>query len=74
MDMIELAEPRGHFQVLVRRLAEEAVSAIHHDAPEPEYSNEVRSLERRFTDILRGYLSARSRASRALSAKDESHD
>lgn len=69
----KLKEPMGHFQVLVRKLAEEAMSAIHHDASEPEHSNEVRALERRFTNVLRGYLSARSRERNPASREALSH-
>jgi len=67
----KLREPKGAFQEVVRRLAEEAIAVTHHDIGEhePEYISEVRSMERRFTNVLRGYLSARSReAGRAMLA------
>lgn len=44
--------------VLVRRLAETAMSVTHHDAAdyEPGYIHEVETMEQKFTTILRGKL------------------
>lgn len=57
-----LREPKGAFQEIVRRLAEAAMSCTHHDAAadEPGYIHEVQSMERHFTNILRGKLKVRS--------------
>jgi hypothetical protein len=53
-----LKEPKTKMGVLVRRLAEVAMSVTHHDAAdtEPGYIHEVQSIERKFTAILRGKL------------------
>ena len=70
--MAKLREPKGKFQEMVRRLAEEAITVTHHDADEQSFASEVTSMERRFTNVLRAYLSARSRTSRAaLEPRDE---
>lgn len=54
----KLREPKGKFQELIRRLAEVAMSVTHHDAAhhEPGYIHEVQSMERQFTNILRGKI------------------
>jgi hypothetical protein len=56
--MNSLREPKGRFQEVVRRLAEAAMSVTHHDASEdePGYIFEVQSMERKFTNILRGKM------------------
>lgn len=53
-----LREPKGFFQVTVRRLAEAAMSVTHHDIDyaEPEAIHEIQAMERLFTLILRGKL------------------
>jgi len=53
-----LPEPRGARAELLRRLAEAAMSITHHDASDTEdgYISEVRSMERKFSNILRGKL------------------
>lgn len=53
-----LREPKGFFQVTVRRLAEAAMSVTHHDIDyaEPEAISEIQAMERLFTSILRGKL------------------
>lgn len=53
-----LKEPKTRMAVLVRRLAEAAMSVTNHDAAdhEPGYIHEVESMERRFAQILRGKL------------------
>lgn len=55
-----LKEPKSKMGILVRRLAETAMSITHHDASdsEPGYIHEVQAMERRFTAILRGKLRA----------------
>ena len=58
--MADLREPRGFFQETVRKLAEVAIDVTHHDDQEPEYTNEMQALERRFTNILRGKLRSSS--------------
>lgn len=70
-DRPPLKTPKGRFQEMVRRLAEEAMSVTHHDIDhaEPEAIHEIEAMELRFTNILRGYLSARSKA-RARSGGD----
>lgn len=71
MEHAPLREPKGPFQRLVRRLAEEALTCTHHDADEIHAASEINAMERRFTNILRGYLAAESRR-RALD--EASHD
>ena len=63
---MKLREPKGHFQETVRRLAEAAMSVTHHDANEAEigYIHEVESMEAKFSAILRGFLTKRTRAGR----------
>lgn len=53
-----LREPKGKFQEVIRQLAEIAMSVTHHDASddEPGYILEVRVMERRFTNLLRGKM------------------
>lgn len=64
-----LREPKGFFQETVRRLAEAAMSVTHHDISndEPEAISEIQSMEKKFTNILRGKLISR----RALAAKEQ---
>lgn len=54
----KLKEPKTRMAILVRRLAERAMSVTHHDASdaEPGYIHEVQSMERHFTALLRGKL------------------
>lgn len=58
-----LREPKGRFQETIRRLAEAAMDACHHDANEAEegYIHEMQSMERAFTNILRGFMSAETK-------------
>ncbi|MBM7046084.1 hypothetical protein [Rhizobium lusitanum] len=56
-----LREPKGLFQETVRKLSEAAMSVTHHDIDyaEPEAVNEIQSMERMFTNILRGKIRGR---------------
>lgn len=53
-----LREPKGIFQLTIRKLAEAAMAVTHHDIgdDEPSYVHEVRTLEAKFTNILRGKM------------------
>ena len=53
-----LKEPKTKMAILVRRLAERAMSVTHHDAAdnEPGYIHEVQTMERKFTALLRGKI------------------
>lgn len=59
-----ISEPRTPFQRLLRNLAEEAMAVTHHDISEtePEYANEVREMEKRFSRVLRSYNAHRPRS------------
>lgn len=57
-DAERLKEPRTKMGHLTRRLAEAAMSLIHHDSAEneSEYVHEVEAMQRRFSQILRGKI------------------
>lgn len=59
-----LQTPKTKMGVLVRRLAEIAMSVTHHDASdtEPGYVHEVQLMEQKFTAVLRGKLRAGEKA------------
>jgi hypothetical protein len=54
----KLREPKGRFQEIVRALADAAMAVTQHDSSsdEPGYIHAVQSMERRFTNILRGKI------------------
>ena len=56
--MDRLPDPKNSFQWTIRELAEAAMTVTHHDAAdtEPGYISEVRSMERRFSRILKGKM------------------
>lgn len=53
-----LKDPKTSREVLLRKLAEAAMSVTHHDASEHEdgFIHEVRTMEEKFSMILRGKL------------------
>lgn len=53
-----LREPKSPFQETIRRLADAAMTATHHDIDhrDTEAIHEIESMERKFTNILRGKL------------------
>ena len=69
-EVTELRRQKTVFQKLVRRLAEEAMSVTHHDASpdEPGYVHEVDTMERRFSNHIRAFMSARTRKQNGRSA------
>lgn len=56
-----LKEPRTPREILLRHLAEAAMSVTHHDASDTEdgYIHEVRDMERKFSRILHGKMKAK---------------
>ena len=60
----QLPDPKNSFQVLMRRLAEAAMSCTHHDIDhsEPEAIHEIVNMERRFSKILKGKVKPMRRA------------